>query len=236
MPSHVDLSVVIPVYNGQPFISDAIDSVLSQTGFSIEVIVVDNNSTDGTRQLVSDRYGSAVILVVETRPSAARARNAGCHLASGNWLAFLDADDIWLPRKLWRQSEEWKKQPEIDLLFTQGQEFHSPELDERERERLASRPEPYPLLTPSSVLMKRETFMKVGDFPEVPSGEFIAWLGWAREMGLREFVLPEVLVRRRIHCHNSTRAGSGIAGYTLAARWLIEKRRGKEISNGNPKL
>ena len=226
------VSVVIPVHNGEAFIGAAIESVLSQAGSAAEVtqvIVVDNNSTDGTRETVEQWIAAhaedRVILASESRPNAANARNAGCRLANGAWLAFLDADDLWVPNKLQRQMEALKEHPEASLFFTLGAEFHSPELTDEERIQLPCRPQPYPMLTPTSLLMKREAFERVGDMPDVPSGEFIAWYGWARELGLKDFVVPEVLVQRRIHARNSTRASGAMAGYPMAAKWLLDRRR-----------
>lgn len=233
-PGHIAASVIIPVHNGEAFVSAAIDSVLAQKHASVEVIVVNNNSTDATRQVVRDRYGDAVLLIEETRPGAACARNAGCRKASGPLLAFLDADDVWMPDKLSRQLDAWGTSPDADILFSLGQEFHSPELDDTQKEHFPCRPEPYPLLTPSSFLTRLDTFRKIGDFPEVPAGEFIAWCGWARELAMRELVVPEILVRRRIHAHNTTRAANSTAGYTLAIKWLLDQRRKRENPSMNP--
>jgi len=215
--------VVIPVHNGEQFVCNAIDSALAQQGCSIDVIVVDNNSADLTSEVVAERYGSLVKLVKESRPSAAIARNVGARLADSEWLAFLDADDLWMPEKLVKQIR--MAQQGADILFTFGEEFHSEELDADQRARFVLRPQPYALLTPSSMFLKRETFQSVGEFPEVPIGEFIAWQGWARELGLSEYVLSEVLVKRRIHAHNMTRSVSNLAGYPMAAKWLLDKCR-----------
>jgi len=234
MPSCIDVSVVIPVHNGESFVADAIDSVRAQKGFSIEIIVVDNNSTDATVQVVVDRYGDSVIVVEEPRPSPARARNAGCRRASGALLAFLDADDIWAPEKLTRQLDQWDHHPEANLVFSLGQEFYSPELSLHQIESFTRRPDPYPLLTASSFLIKLDTFRTIGDFPEVPAGEFIAWYGWAQELGMRAFVVPEVLVQRRIHAHNTTRQSGSLAGYTLAVKWLLDQRRARANTYRKP--
>jgi glycosyltransferase involved in cell wall biosynthesis len=226
------VSVVIPVYNGEAFVAEAIESVLGQEGPDVEiaqVIVVDNNSTDGTldvvQGLIASRYGDRVLAIAELRPNAANARNAGARLATGDWLGFLDADDVWLPSKLQRQMEEAREHPEASLFFTLGEEFHSVSLSAEERASLPCRPKAYPLLTPSSLLLRREVFERVGELPSVPGGEFIAWYGWARELGLNDFIVPEVLVRRRIHATNTTRGALSTAGYPMAAKWLLDRRR-----------
>ncbi len=239
MPPPFSVSVVIPVHNGESFVGAAIESVLSQVGNAamvIQVIVVDNNSTDSTLHVVSDlirtRNGERVVLTSEARPHAANARNAGARLATGEWLAFLDADDLWLPEKLQRQMEASKLHPEADLFFTLGKEFPSEELSLEQQATLPCRPEPYPMLTPTSLLLKREVFARIGDLPDVPTGEFFAWYGWARELGFKDYVVPEVLVRRRIHAHNTTRGGGAMAGYPLAAKWLLDQRRQARASVG----
>lgn len=96
------VSVVIPAFNAESFLGEALDSVLGQTARPTEVIVVDDGSTDGTRALVR-RYSDAVRLVTQDNGGAARARNVGARQATGEWLAFLDADDVWLPEKLEKQ-------------------------------------------------------------------------------------------------------------------------------------
>ncbi len=223
MSSPVDVSVVIPVLNGEAFVTEAIDSALQQHGVSLEVIVVDNNSTDHTREIVTQRCGSRVRLATESKPGAAAARNAGCLLATGTYLAFLDADDIWQAGKLEKQVSACNAEPEGTIVSCLCQEFHSPEMDADERLRVPCRPDAYSLPGGSTYLSRRETFWKVGAFPDVPCGEFIAWYGLAQDLRLRTVLVPEVLVRRRIHSGNSTRSQS--AGYTLAVRTLFERRR-----------
>lgn len=98
------ISVVIPAFNSERCISRAIESVLSQTFSDYEIIVVDDGSTDGTADIVK-KFGSRVKYVYQQNAGPARARNAGLKIASGQWIAFLDADDEWLPDKLRQQVE-----------------------------------------------------------------------------------------------------------------------------------
>ena len=95
------LSVVIPVWNRRRLVGEAIDSALGQRPGEVEVIVVDDASTDGTADEVARRYGSRVrLLRMSRRGGPARARNAGAGAATGELLGFLDSDDVWLPGKL----------------------------------------------------------------------------------------------------------------------------------------
>jgi glycosyltransferase involved in cell wall biosynthesis len=96
------VSVVIPAFNAAQYIGAAIASALAQSFQPQEVIVVDDGSTDGTAELVRRSWPGVQVLRQANRGSGA-ARNAGCGAARGEWLAFLDADDQWLPRKLERQ-------------------------------------------------------------------------------------------------------------------------------------
>lgn len=97
------ISVVIPAYNAELFLADAIRSVLEQTVAPLEIIVVDDGSDDGTAR-VAQRFGERVRLIRQPNGGPSSARNSGVAAASGDWVAFLDADDAWLPEKLDRQA------------------------------------------------------------------------------------------------------------------------------------
>jgi glycosyltransferase involved in cell wall biosynthesis len=98
------VSAVIPVHNGQSYVAEAIDSVLAQSHATIECLVIDDGSTDGTRDAVM-HFGDAVTYVSQARGGVSTARNRGTQLARGELVAFLDHDDMWLPDKLARQIE-----------------------------------------------------------------------------------------------------------------------------------
>jgi glycosyltransferase involved in cell wall biosynthesis len=98
------VSVVIPVYNGERFVADAIRSVLDQSARPLECVVVDDGSADSTRAVV-ESFGSAVRYEYQENSGVSRARNRGVELARGELVAFLDHDDVWLPGKLESQLE-----------------------------------------------------------------------------------------------------------------------------------
>lgn len=99
------ISVIIPTYNRREQVCRAIDSVLEQTLAADEIIIVDDGSTDGTAEAVASRYGSRVKVVRQPNAGAAAARNRGIQKAHGDWVAFLDSDDIWVANKLERQAK-----------------------------------------------------------------------------------------------------------------------------------
>ena len=102
------VSVIIPTYNRSGLICTAIDSVIAQTYASTEIIVVDDGSTDDTRSVLQ-RYGDRIRLLSQENSGPAAARNKGIAAARGEYIAFLDSDDYWLPEKLTRQIEALEK-------------------------------------------------------------------------------------------------------------------------------
>jgi len=109
------VSVVIPTYNRARFLCEAINSVLNQTFRDFEVIVVDDGSTDNTAELLS-RYSDSIHYVRQDHRGRSHARNCGIQLARGEYIAFLDSDDIWLPDKLERQMTLFKEDPDFGLV------------------------------------------------------------------------------------------------------------------------
>lgn len=115
MASEPLVSVVIPVYNAGRFLGAALDGVLTQTVRDHEVIVIDDGSRDNTAAVVAE-YGRAVQYQWQENRGVSAARNAGIGLARGEYVAFLDADDVWLPTKLERQVEVLRKNPEFGTV------------------------------------------------------------------------------------------------------------------------
>lgn len=110
------VSIIIPVYNGENFIRDSIESLLNQTYKNIEIIVVDDGSTDKTAEIVKTFEVVRYIYQVNKGPSASR--NLGMSLAKGKYIAFLDADDLYEPEKLQKQVEILEKNDNVDIIYT----------------------------------------------------------------------------------------------------------------------
>jgi hypothetical protein len=113
--AHPRVSVVIPAYNNGAYLREAIASVHRQTFPVYEIIVVDDGSTDDTAAL-AETLGAHVIRQANAGPAVAR--NTGIHAAAGEWIAFLDADDLWMEHKLERQMLATRQAPEIGLIFS----------------------------------------------------------------------------------------------------------------------
>ena len=110
-----EISVVIPVYNGMPFIEHAIKSVLAQEYPAHEIIVIDDGSTDET-QVVLEKYKNRIISRKQKNGGVSVARNTGISLATGNYIAFLDHDDLWFKHKLKKDVEDILKFPDIGFI------------------------------------------------------------------------------------------------------------------------
>jgi glycosyltransferase involved in cell wall biosynthesis len=116
------VSVVIAAYNAAQFLPETLDSVFAQTYGSLEVIVVDDGSTDGTRTLL-EAYPPRIRLIRQAHGGLAAARNAGLRAANGDFIALLDADDLWLPEKIAVQVEVARRHPEAGMIVCDGVEF-----------------------------------------------------------------------------------------------------------------
>jgi glycosyltransferase involved in cell wall biosynthesis len=116
------VSVVIPAYNSAHHISETLESVYDQSYRPREIIVVDDGSTDDTRAIL-EKYHDRVVYIYQKNAGEPAARNTGIRRASGDFIAFLDADDLWLPNKLRLQMDYFDKHPEVALVYTDMKQF-----------------------------------------------------------------------------------------------------------------
>lgn len=196
------VSVIVPVYNGEKYLREALDSVLNQSMRPFEVLVIDDGSTDATADIVR-QYGERICYISRSNGGAAAARNDGIKNAACNYIAFLDADDYWDKQKLALQLREIKKPGAANMIFAMSAQFYSPETGEDFRKQYQCPSHPTSGVNPGTLLMKREDFLKVGLFStEYKTGEFIEWYQRAQEAGMTATFLPEVLMYRRIHSQN----------------------------------
>ena len=211
------VSVVMPAYNAERHIGEALQSVLAQTYTPVEIVVVDDGSRDATAETVR-RFGPRVRFTAQTNAGAGAARNRGLAMACGRYIAFLDADDSWPPKKLARQVEILEANPGCDLLFGQVQQFlHG-------AEDLGS---PEPGILPGTLLARREAFERVGPLAEdLKLGEFIDWYARAKEAGLSTRIEPAVWLRRRIHQDNlGVRERASRGDYLRVLKAAMDRRR-----------
>ncbi|HUL00885.1 MAG TPA: glycosyltransferase family A protein, partial [Nitrospirota bacterium] len=116
------ISVIIPTYNSDKYICEAIDSVLSQTCKDYEIIIIDDGSTDNTKNLIAENYPTVRYFYSKNK-GVSSARNIGISIAQGEFIAFLDADDKWLPEKLEKQLALFENDHQVGMVFTENYYF-----------------------------------------------------------------------------------------------------------------
>jgi glycosyltransferase involved in cell wall biosynthesis len=126
MTTHPKISVIIPCFNAEQYIVAAVHSVLAQNWPNLEIVVVDDGSSDHSAELVRNTFPE-VRLIQQTNQGVAAARNNGLTQAQGDWIAFLDADDIWLPGKLQAQYHQLISVPDARMSYTAWQVWASTE-------------------------------------------------------------------------------------------------------------
>jgi glycosyltransferase involved in cell wall biosynthesis len=204
------ISCIVPVFNGERYLAETLDSILGQSYRPLEVILVDDGSTDGTAA-VAERYGEHVTYMRQDNAGPAVARNVGLGAATGEFISFLDADDLWHATKLSRQMERFRAQPEIDLSLVHMRAFKSPELATQEPSfhdpRIA---EVHPGTVTVALLGRKTAVRTVGAFDvSLLFAEDQDWYVRAVDLGLVIDLIPDVLVDRRIHPYSLTRQKPG---------------------------
>jgi glycosyltransferase involved in cell wall biosynthesis len=220
------VSVVIGARNAEAYLEETIGSVLRQTLPPEEVIVVDDGSTDRTA-VVAEGFGGPVRCLPQPHSGLGSALNRGLREAQGQLLAFLDADDLWLPEKQALQARALAQDEELDMVFGHAHHFVSPELTDAQREQLVL---PHGLavgLTKGTMLIRREAFERVGQFEtRWVFGEFVDWYARALDAGLRSIVLPEAVLCRRLHRDNmGIRERDFRTDYVRALKTVLDRRR-----------
>lgn len=220
------VSVVIAAFDAGRYVGDAIESVLGQTREPLEVIVVDDGSHDRTSE-VANGFGDSVTCVRQPHAGVSAALNRGVPLCRGEHLAFLDADDLWTEDKLAIQLQALERAPQPDMVFGHVDHFHSRELTDEQRARIALPAEPVRGICRGAMLIRREAFMRVGSFAtQWTLGEFLEWYARALDGGLTSCVLPEVVMHRRLHAANTSfREPEGRSDFPRILKTVLDRRR-----------
>ena len=244
-PSMPKAAIIIPVYNGAAYIARAIASILNQTEPSLELFVVDDGSTDATREIVTSVSDPRLTLIAQANAGPSAARNAGIAASTAPWVGFLDADDWWLPEKLAAHLRLAEQRPDLGLIHSSVIVFDE---DEKFVDVLVASADGAvlePLLFGniivgggSSVTVRRDVLDEVGWFdPTVKFGE--DWELWLRIAARHTFAaIPEALT-----CRMQREAGYGANPVTMrdeCVRFLnrafdtfaapLNARRGKALA------
>ncbi len=220
------LSVIIPAYDAASFIRQAIESVRAQAYHPLEVIVVDDGSRDNTADIAGS-FGAPVICHRQENGGPPAARNRGLAMASGEYIGFLDADDLYEPGRLELQIGKLRQNPGVDIV-----------IGRLTREELASRPgEPMtfkPVETEDQVnlhlgtcLFRRRVFERVGLMDErLRHSDDWDWFMRARELGVAMLLHGEIVLRQRLHGNNITRdRAANLHFLSVMLKHSLDRRR-----------
>ena len=196
------VSVVIPVFNGEGFLREAVESVLAQKYSPLEIIMVDDGSTDGTAD-VARSLPETVRYLHQTNQGPAAARNRGIERAQGSLIAFADADDLWPEDKLALQLPYLMRDPAAEIVMGRIQQVL---LSETGAENFA---EPAYSVNLGSAIIRKSVFERVGLFDETMRySEDVDWFMRAREGGAAIVTIDAVTLLYRQHDQNMTRGKS----------------------------
>ncbi|MEO9965296.1 MAG: glycosyltransferase family A protein [Reichenbachiella sp.] len=199
--SHSPLvSVIIPVYNGEKYIEESIQSVISQTYTNTEIIVVDDGSTDNTAFLVKK---FPVQYYYQENQGQSAALNFGISKSTGTFLSFNDADDLWTEGKLEDQMNRFKEISDLEASFGLVKQFISPELNADQAGKIHCPAEPMKGMGKTTMLILKESFERVGNFnTTVKIGDFIEWFASAQRKNIKTDMIDHILAYRRLHTTN----------------------------------
>ena len=230
------VSVVIPTHNASRYIVDALESVFSQTYQDFEIIVVDDASSDDTEEVLKS-YADRVVYIKQSHAGSAVARNRGLLRSSGKYIAFLDADDLWLPSKLEKQVDLAEQHPEAVLVYTDFNrtESVSESLDSglaRRKEREIGKEFRSMLrqnfLHTSSVLIRRNALADAGLFdPQLINAQ--DWDLWVRLADIGSFVfVDEILTHYRLHEAQSVKTAKYVRNVVFADELMRTRLSGRQ--------
>lgn len=226
------VSVIIPAYNASSFIGQAIDSILGQTYQDIEIIVVDDGSADATKDIVA-QYGDRVTYIYQENQGHAISRNVGMKNSMGEYCAFLDADDQWLPEKIERQVKVLNERPEVGIVHCDIKKVDAdgnfiPKYKENEKYKTGDI-FPYLLtrkghIATSSAIFRRECVEKLGGFDETVrefgSEDREFWLRICKHYKVVHVEDPLVVYR---HLTKSLSRSRKLDNIIKGRRWAINK-------------
>ncbi|MBP6506070.1 MAG: glycosyltransferase [Opitutaceae bacterium] len=224
------VSVIIPVFNGANYLGAALESIRAQTAPVAEIIVVDDGSTDGSAEIAAAHSGIKVIR--QANQGTATALNQGIARATSEYLAFLDADDLWSADKSALQFAALRIPNPPDLVLGHAQNFHSPDLTAQLRQTIHCPPAPLAGYVVGTLLARRETFARIGPFdPQWRIGSHIEWFARAQDLDLTFQLLPEVVLYRRLHAHNLSRDANALRlEFAQIMKLVLDRRRAQKTS------
>jgi len=221
------ISVVIPAYNAAATLAETLTSLAAQNRPADEVIVVDDGSSDATARL-AERHPLRPRLISKQHSGAAMTLNLGVAAATGDYIAFIDADDLWPVDKLRLQAGLLDAHAKIDAVLGHVVPFVCPSVSASEVGRFVVPPAPQPGWLTGTLLIRSEAMNRVGCFAaDLSNGFAIDWFDRARVAGISFRMMDDVLLRRRLHPGSlaARNRGSDAALLEMARRAIARRRQ-----------
>lgn len=220
------VGVVIRVRNAEPYVAEAVESVLSQTHPPSDVVIVDGGSTDRSIEVLAP-YSGRIRIVPQRRDGLGGAAQDGIDATAQPIIAFQDADDIWPRERLASMLAELEGHPDWGGVMGRVEHFISPDIPAESAKGFALPSGPQPGVGLPSVVLRRDAITRVGEFQEgLWAGEYLEWHDRAVRAGVRIGNADTLSLRRRVHMSNFTRSEVSRRGYLQALQLVIARRRG----------
>jgi glycosyltransferase involved in cell wall biosynthesis len=229
MSANAVVGVAVPVYNGERFVAQALESVLAQTYPVGDVVVVDDGSDDSSG-LVAHGVGAPVRVVRQAHAGIGAARSHALSLVRGDFILPLDADDLLTRRSVEARVKVLMARPEVDIVYGQVRNF---------TDFVGQEPQPLdelrPAHVPNAMLIRRAGYSRVGPFATgLRVGEALDWLLRARDAGLCEATVQEQVLWRRVHGANNSLVHRGsMSEFPRALKASLDRRRASAGPDGD---
>jgi glycosyltransferase involved in cell wall biosynthesis len=227
------ISVIIPVFDGEAYLHEALESVLAQTIAEFELIIIDDGSGDSSAA-IAQQFATAdarVRCLGQKNQGVTVARNRGIEASRGELIAFLDQDDRWTPDALERHVREHRENTGAGYSIARQRCFLEPGTTPPAWFRLQRLESPAVAYLPGTLAVKRDTFSKLGTFdPRYPISSDADWFARARDQRVPELQIDAVVLERRIHRDNQSQQAEQIHGELFdLLRASIRRKRGTGV-------
>lgn len=231
------VSVIIPVYNGEQFLAQAIESVLDQSYKEIEIIVVDDGSTDNTAQ-IANSFQENIRYTYQSNSGPSAARNHGIKIAKGEAIAFLDIDDMWSQDKLEIHASYLAANPSVDIVQGLIQQITISEEQLKNQASFEIASQPYQFINLGSAMYRKLVFDKIGLLDEtLKYAEDFDWFLRAWENNISKVVLDRVMLFYRKHDGNMTKGKQLVdLGFVRIYKKHLDRCREKGNFTRSPEL
>ncbi|AWV99993.1 glycosyltransferase family 2 protein [Arcticibacterium luteifluviistationis] len=219
------ISVIIPIFNAEKHLRQALDSVLNQSQSASEIIVINDGSTDNTLQILNG-YANHLRIINRENKGPAFTVNEGISLSKNDWLCFLDADDLWTNNKLEKQYRFTQENPNTNVFFGMSEQFLSEELSEEQKKRITLIKNPQNGMLRSTMMVHKSIFGQTSFFDTtLVFGEFIDWFTKLKEHGIPYLIQDELFHLRRLHPNSLTSKREHLSDFAKLLKRKLDRER-----------